>query len=177
MSQWCVYITIFVSNNNCNCSLWSMLIYFSRSDSMCDVFILQYLYLTITVLFTLINVNIFFSQRFYVATSRQLKRLESVSRSPIYSHFGETLIGVSTIRAFRLQEHFLRESERRVDENQVCYYPSIVANRFVTSYVLSCLWDGACKRTLDVNPCGGSGFPFSLSERSFTICLTPYNCK
>ena len=23
--------------------------------------------------------------------------------------------------------------------------------------------------------CGGSGFPFSLSERSLTICLTPYN--
>ena len=23
--------------------------------------------------------------------------------------------------------------------------------------------------------CGGSGFPFSLSEWSFTICLTPYN--
>ena len=27
------------------------------------------------------------------------------------------------------------------------------------------------------NPCGGSGFPLSLSEWFFTICLTPYNCK
>ena len=27
------------------------------------------------------------------------------------------------------------------------------------------------------NPCGGSGFPLSLSEWSFTICLTPYNRK
>ena len=26
-------------------------------------------------------------------------------------------------------------------------------------------------------PCGGSGFPLSLSEWSFTICTTPYNCK
>ena len=25
--------------------------------------------------------------------------------------------------------------------------------------------------------CGGSGFPFSLSEWSLTICLTPYNHK
>ena len=25
--------------------------------------------------------------------------------------------------------------------------------------------------------CGGSGFPFSLSEWSLTICLTPYNCR
>ena len=27
------------------------------------------------------------------------------------------------------------------------------------------------------SPCGGSGFPFSLSEWSFTICMTPYNRK
>ena len=26
-------------------------------------------------------------------------------------------------------------------------------------------------------PCGGSGFPLSLSEWSFTLCPTPYNCK
>ena len=28
---------------------------------------------------------------------------------------------------------------------------------------------------LKSSPCGGSGFPLSLSEWSFTICLTPYN--
>ena len=27
------------------------------------------------------------------------------------------------------------------------------------------------------SPCGGSGFPLSLSEWFFTICLTPYNRK
>ena len=27
------------------------------------------------------------------------------------------------------------------------------------------------------SPCGGSGFPLSLSEWSFTICLMPYNRK
>ena len=27
------------------------------------------------------------------------------------------------------------------------------------------------------SPCGGSGFPISLSEWSFTICMTPYNRK
>jgi len=68
-------------------------------------------------------------QRFYVTTSRQLKRLESVTRSPIYSHFGETLTGYTTIRAYGMQNKFIKESEARVDNNQLSYFPSIVANR------------------------------------------------
>ena len=74
----------------------------------------------------------YFIQRIYISTARQLKRLESVSRSPIYSHFGETLNGASTIRAFGLQNKFILESEAKVDANQVCYYPSYISNRWLT---------------------------------------------
>ncbi|XP_011637000.1 multidrug resistance-associated protein 1 isoform X7 [Pogonomyrmex barbatus] len=73
----------------------------------------------------------YFIQRFYVATSRQLKRLESVSRSPIYSHFSESVTGAPIIRAYGVQEQFIHESENRVDFNQVCYFPSIIANRWL----------------------------------------------
>jgi len=73
-------------------------------------------------------------QRFYVATSRQLRRLESVTRSPIFSHFGETVQGASTIRAHGHQDRFILESERRLDENQICYYPGIASNRYVYRY-------------------------------------------
>ncbi|NXI19483.1 MRP1 protein, partial [Irena cyanogastra] len=83
-----------------------------------------------------------FVQRFYVATSRQLKRLESVSRSPVYSHFNETLLGVSVIRAFEEQKRFIRQNDMKVDENQKAYYPSIVANRWLAvrlEYVGNCI--------------------------------------
>uniref|UniRef100_A0A8C0EYW1 Canalicular multispecific organic anion transporter 2 n=1 Tax=Bubo bubo TaxID=30461 RepID=A0A8C0EYW1_BUBBB len=73
----------------------------------------------------------FFVQRFYVATSRQLKRLESVSRSPIYSHFSETVSGASVIRAYRRVKSFVDISDVKMDENQKSYYPGIVSNRWL----------------------------------------------
>uniref|UniRef100_A0A673CJC1 ATP-binding cassette, sub-family C (CFTR/MRP), member 3 n=1 Tax=Sphaeramia orbicularis TaxID=375764 RepID=A0A673CJC1_9TELE len=72
-----------------------------------------------------------FVQRFYVATSRQLKRLESVSRSPIYSHFSETITGSSVIRAYSRHSAFVLMSDMKVDENQKSYYPGIVSNRWL----------------------------------------------
>uniref|UniRef100_A0A1X7VVN1 ABC-type glutathione-S-conjugate transporter n=1 Tax=Amphimedon queenslandica TaxID=400682 RepID=A0A1X7VVN1_AMPQE len=70
-------------------------------------------------------------QRFYVATSRQLKRLESSSRSPIYSHFQESISGATSIRAYSKVDQFQLQSEARVDYNQIAYYPSICANRWL----------------------------------------------
>ncbi|XP_017782317.1 PREDICTED: multidrug resistance-associated protein 1 isoform X1 [Nicrophorus vespilloides] len=78
-----------------------------------------------------IGIIYYFIQRFYVATSRQLKRLESVSRSPIYSHFGESVTGAVAIRAFGEEARFISESEAKVDFNQICYHPSIIANRWL----------------------------------------------
>lgn len=57
--------------------------------------------------------------------------MESVTRSPVYTHFNETLLGTSVIRAFGDQERFISESDHRVDSNQKAYYPSIVANRWL----------------------------------------------
>lgn len=70
-------------------------------------------------------------QRYYLRTSRELKRLDSVSRSPIYAHFQESLSGISTIRAFRQQKRFSLENEWRVDCNLAAYFPSISANRWL----------------------------------------------
>ncbi|XP_040856624.1 ATP-binding cassette sub-family C member 3 isoform X2 [Ochotona curzoniae] len=72
-----------------------------------------------------------FVQRFYVATSRQLKRLESISRSPIYSHFSETVTGTSVIRAYCRSHDFEVLSDTKVDINQMSCYPYIASNRWL----------------------------------------------
>nr|KAG5699388.1 hypothetical protein BaRGS_008296 [Batillaria attramentaria] len=70
-------------------------------------------------------------QRFYIPTSRQLKRLESKTRSPIYNYFSETISGASVIRAYGRQSSFIEESERRVDLNQMFGFASYSANRWL----------------------------------------------
>nr|XP_045598881.1 multidrug resistance-associated protein 1-like [Procambarus clarkii] len=70
-------------------------------------------------------------QLLYVATSRQLKRIESISKSPIYSYFSETIQGVSTIRAFRRQRDFCVASDRKIDNWQKALYANIVINRWL----------------------------------------------
>ncbi|XP_065096312.1 multidrug resistance-associated protein 1 [Paramisgurnus dabryanus] len=72
-----------------------------------------------------------FIQSFYVATSCQLRRLESVSRSPIYTHLNETVQGVSVIRAFNEQSRFIMDANHKVDHNQTAYFPRFVATRWL----------------------------------------------
>lgn len=70
-------------------------------------------------------------QRFYIRSNRELKRLESVSRSPIYAHFGESLSGLSTIRAFDQEDRWAEGNEFRIDANMKAMLPMIHANRWL----------------------------------------------
>nr|CAD7588456.1 unnamed protein product [Timema genevievae] len=74
----------------------------------------------------------YFIQQIYVSTSRQLKRLQSISNAPILSNFGESLTGVPTIRAYGIQERFTKMSEDLVDKNQMSYYLTITTNRWLS---------------------------------------------
>ena len=44
---------------------------------------------------------------YYLKTSRELKRLESICRSPVFSHVSETLNGLDTIRTRKRQDDFV----------------------------------------------------------------------
>jgi len=68
-------------------------------------------------------------QKFYLPTARQVKRMESVLRSPIYNHFSETITGASVIRAYKCVDRFVEESERRVDKNAKFFFAAISGAR------------------------------------------------
>lgn len=53
------------------------------------------------------------------ATNRELKRLDSIARSPIYAHLNECLIGLSSIRAYRAWDRMAQQNAEKLNA-QVC---------------------------------------------------------
>ncbi|KAH9478408.1 ABC transporter 7 [Psilocybe cubensis] len=70
--------------------------------------------------------------KIYGQTSRDMRRLDSTTRSPLYSIYGETISGVTIIRAFGASSKFLRDMLRCVDTNSNPYYWMWGVNRWLS---------------------------------------------
>ena len=68
---------------------------------------------------------------FYLRSSVDLKRLESVQKSPLYQQFGETLSGVTTIRAYGHEQRFIKDNLNRVDTHNRPFIYLWAANRWL----------------------------------------------
>ncbi|KFM60296.1 Canalicular multispecific organic anion transporter 1, partial [Stegodyphus mimosarum] len=86
------------------------------------------LFLLIMVPLTIVYI---FIQFFYMATSRQLRRLQSTTLSPVLSCFSETAQGTSTIKAFGAQFHFIDKQERLIDDNCRVFINYTFVNRWL----------------------------------------------
>ncbi|XP_052092541.1 multidrug resistance-associated protein 1-like [Mytilus californianus] len=69
--------------------------------------------------------------RFYLPTARQLKRIEAVTRSPIFNFFSETINGASVIRAYKSQNRFVYKLYKRLDINSGFYFAANTAMGWV----------------------------------------------
>ncbi|KAF8890823.1 multidrug resistance-associated ABC transporter [Gymnopilus junonius] len=67
----------------------------------------------------------------YLNTGRDLRRMESTTRSPIYSHFGELLEGIVTIRAFSAERRFLDGLHSKIDITTKMWYMFWMTNRWL----------------------------------------------
>lgn len=69
---------------------------------------------------------------YYIALSRELKRYDSITKSPIHQHFSESLVGVSTIRAYGVETKFMRQNLTAIDTNNRPFFYMWVANRWLS---------------------------------------------
>lgn len=61
-------------------------------------------------------------QKYYLRTSRQIRLLDLEAKSPLYSHFLESLTGLVTIRAFGWADNFQQKNLSLLDVSQKPYY-------------------------------------------------------
>jgi ABC-type multidrug transport system fused ATPase/permease subunit len=78
-----------------------------------------------------ISVLYFLIGKFYINSSRDLKRLESLQRSPLYQQFGETLTGMTTIRAYGDERRFIRENYAKINTHNRPFIYLWAANRWL----------------------------------------------
>lgn len=72
-----------------------------------------------------------FSAAYYRASAREMKRHESVLRSGVFSRFGEAISGVSSIRAYGLEDRFARGIRDAVDQMNSAYYLTFSNQRWL----------------------------------------------
>ncbi|XP_031636078.1 ATP-binding cassette sub-family C member Sur-like [Contarinia nasturtii] len=70
-------------------------------------------------------------QKFYRYSSRELQRLESITSSPILTHFSETIQGVATIRAYNQESRFMEMLLKRMEANNIAVIMQNTSNRWL----------------------------------------------
>ncbi|KAL2069425.1 hypothetical protein VTL71DRAFT_14104 [Oculimacula yallundae] len=77
-------------------------------------------YFTLTM--PVVGAAVWVVQKYYLRTSRQIRILDLEAKSPLYTHFIETLSGLPTIRAFNWSGSFISKNLALLDASQKPYY-------------------------------------------------------
>lgn len=108
----------------------------------------------------------------YLFFCRELQRIQAISRGPIYSHFHETLEGLSTIRAFREQNRFTNQMLQTLDSHNKADMFINVGNRWLSiSLVRS--FNGVLYKIYYTNYNNLSQNNFCFLKRGFLLLYMP----
>ncbi|KAJ1270320.1 hypothetical protein BS78_06G045000 [Paspalum vaginatum] len=78
----------------------------------------------------LLLLNIWYKNR-YLATSRELTRLEGITKAPVIDQFSETVLGATTIRCFKKENEFFQENLDKINSSLRMYFHNYAANEWL----------------------------------------------
>ncbi|XP_061082797.1 multidrug resistance-associated protein 4 [Conger conger] len=70
-------------------------------------------------------------RRYFLQTSRDIKRLESTTRSPVFSHLSSSLQGLWTIRAFKAEERFQEAFDAHQNLHSEAWFLFLTSSRWL----------------------------------------------
>eukprot|EP00246_Nothoceros_aenigmaticus_P013792 TRINITY_DN4941_c0_g1_i1.p1 TRINITY_DN4941_c0_g1~~TRINITY_DN4941_c0_g1_i1.p1 ORF type:complete len:1023 (+),score=185.59 TRINITY_DN4941_c0_g1_i1:213-3071(+) len=78
-----------------------------------------------------LGVLYYFYQKYFIATSRELTRVDAITKAPVILHFSESIAGFETIRCFNQQERFIATNIQRTNTNLKMDFHNNAANEWV----------------------------------------------
>ncbi|KAF5855853.1 hypothetical protein ETB97_008317 [Aspergillus alliaceus] len=91
-----------------------------QSIGQAAVMLTSSVYLAIS--YPILGALLYCVQKYYLRTSRQLRLLDLEAKSPLYTHFLDTLKGIATLRAFGFIPDDIHKNARLVDSSQRAAY-------------------------------------------------------
>ncbi|XP_064349099.1 ATP-binding cassette sub-family C member 4 isoform X3 [Camelus dromedarius] len=77
-----------------------------------------------------LGIIFFVLRRYFLATSRDVKRLESTTRSPVFSHLSSSLQGLWTIRAYKAEQRFQELFDAHQDLHSEAWFLFLTTSRW-----------------------------------------------
>ncbi|KAM7375245.1 hypothetical protein PAMA_014371 [Pampus argenteus] len=108
-----------------------------------------------------------FLRRYFLQTSRDIKRLESTSRSPVFSHLSSSLQGLWTIRAFGAEERFQKTFDAHQDLHSEAWFLFLTTSRWFAVRL-----DGICSIFVTVTTFGCLLLRDQMDAGSVGLALT-----
>ncbi|XP_044044179.1 multidrug resistance-associated protein 4 isoform X2 [Siniperca chuatsi] len=106
-------------------------------------------------------------RRYFLQTSRDIKRLESTTRSPVFSHLSSSLQGLWTIRAFGAEERFQKAFDAHQDLHSEAWFLFLTTSRWFAVRL-----DGICSIFVTVTTFGCLLLRDQLDAGSVGLALT-----
>ncbi|XP_055263306.1 ATP-binding cassette sub-family C member 4-like [Moschus berezovskii] len=82
-----------------------------------------------------LGIIFFFLRRYFLETSRDVKRLECTTRSPVFSHLASSLRGLWTIRAYKAEQKFQKLFDSHQDLHSEAWFLLLTTSRWLAVYL------------------------------------------
>jgi ABC-type multidrug transport system fused ATPase/permease subunit len=128
------------------------------------------------IAFPIILGALYFIQRWYLRTSRQLRLLDLEAKSPLYSQFIEILSGLATVRAFGWQNALEEKNRQLLDDSQKPFYLLFAVQRWLTLVLDLIVTATAVMLIILVVQLRGTSEILSLNSRRKILIIIERHC-